>query len=161
MDRDISNWGWGQILELPDHLFGRRFSIGCSGVLAAAGTVFDLSELGLPERCVIWELNTRYVADIPGFGNCSLALGDQLPTTDAQFNAMEQLFPDIGTRVDERRDFSISCGAQSALRGLKVGVNAGGRRLVLRYNTFFAAISKMECEIVVSSAPRSLPEWFV
>ena len=161
MNRDISNWGWGQVLELPDHLFGRRFVTGCSMVLGAAGTVYGISEMGLPERCVIWEMLSTVSASTLQYVNMSLALGDHLPANDAEFDRLEQLFPDMGYRMGVRRDYYLGTAAQHALRGLKVGVDTSGGRLVARFNKAVGGMAIGEVELVVSSVPRSLPEWFV
>lgn len=158
---DISNWSWGQILELPRHLLGRRFPIGCSAFAVGLGEEYDISEMGLPERCVIHELLVTYAAEAVNFGNCSLALGDVLPTTDDEFNGMEQLFKDVGLRTGLRRDITAGMATEISLRNLKIGVNAGGRRLIMRYGAIFSGVTKMDAVITVSSVPRSLPEWFV
>lgn len=160
MDRDISNWGWGQIMELPDHLFGRRYSVGCEGNMVFTNTVYDISETGLPEKCVIWELQTILSSATGGHGFVSLALGDQLPANDAEFDSLEQLFPDLGVLAGRRRDFSLSNYARFELRMLRLNKDSQGRRLVMRYSRAVTGVSQLNAVITVSSIPRSLPEWF-
>lgn len=161
MNRDISNWGWGQILELPDHLFGRRSVVGCSLFEIGGGTGFDVSMLGLPEKCVIWELRGSYVTSEAGVGIFSIALGDHLPANDAEFNLLETLLPDLGRPVDGRREIAITSGSSFNLAQLKVGVDSGGRRLVVRFLSSVVTLAYCDVSLVVSSVPRSIPEWFV
>lgn len=160
MDRNISNWGWGQLMELPDHFFGRRFMVGCASLSAGIDVLYDISELALPEKCVIWEVQIGYVAAAAGYGTISLALGDQLPVDDAGFHSHQALFPDIGVQGVGHREIAVGRGGMFNIRRLKVGVDASGRRLIMRFNALSSSISLMEVMLTVSSVPRSLPEWF-
>jgi hypothetical protein len=160
MDRNISNWGWGSLLELPDHLFGRRFSVGCYVTIPTGGSGYDVSEMALPEKAVIWEMCICASNASADFGSISMALGDQLPADDAAFNRMEQLFPDLGRSVGTRRDIYVFRNCACSLSRLKVGIDTQGRRLVLRYHQIAGELAFAEVGLVVSSVPRSLPEWF-
>ena len=158
---DISNWGWGQLLELPDHLFGRRHVVGCFSTITGGVTVFDISETALPEKAVIWEVNIHTTGPSSSIGSVSLALGDHLPVADAEFNAFEQLLPDVGFVAGTRRDIYVCDTCCFALKNIKVGISSTGRRLVMRYNQIVGETYLARVELVVSSVPRSLPEWFV
>lgn len=160
MDRDISNWGWGQLLELPDHLFGRRYCVGCSVAAVLPGTYFDISEMALPEKAVIWCVHAQFASTALGFATVSLALGDQLPANDAEFNQLEQLLPDIGYHVLTRRDFHFGSESPFILCDMKLCVDTHGRRLVMRAMKTLPGSHFIESSIAISSIPRSLPEWF-
>jgi len=160
MDRDISSWGWGQILELPDHLFGRRYVVGCAVALPGAGAVFEISLAALPERCVIWEWSV--VSDIAYSegGSVALALGDVAPTTEAGFTGLPTLLPDIGLMTWGTRYIMVSRDCQYDLRCLKVGLNTHGQRLVVRFYQAGSSPRRAMVNLVVSSVPRSIPEWY-
>jgi len=157
---DISRWSMSQVLELPDHLFGRRYAVGCAIHQTLVGSYFDVSEMSLPERCVIWEVRFAVLTKVDDLFGVSIALGDQLPVDDAAFDRFEQLLPDIGYRTGTRRDISLTYRTSFELRGLKIGIETQGRRLVTRFDKVGGAPAFMEVELVVSSVPRSLPEWF-
>jgi len=157
---DISSWGWGQLLELPDHLFGRRFSIGCYVTVGTGGTGYDISEMALPEKTVIWEMCICASNASTDFGSISMALGDQLPADDAAFNRYEQLFPDLGFQADTRRDIYVFRNCTCNLVKMKTGINTQGRRLVLRYDQVLGELAFAQVGLVVSSVPRSIPEWY-
>lgn len=157
---DISNWSMSQILELPDHLFGRRYMISCGLTATGFDTLYDISELGLPERCVIWELCVVYNATVAGYGSISFAIGDQLPTTLSEFIGHEPLFPGLGLQRAGYREFAVGRGAAFNMRRLKICVSSGGRRLIIRFSALATGISIMNSSIVVSAIPRSIPEWY-
>lgn len=157
---DISSWGWGQLLELPDHLFGRRFCVGCAIQHSTPGLGFDISVTALPEKIVIWEAVTCISALTADFANISLALGDHLPANDAEFDDMEQLFPDLGFLVGRHREIYGFRNCSISFNALKTGVETVGRRLVLRYDQTLGEASLAQVGLVVSAVPRSLPEWF-
>ena len=161
MNRDISNWGWGQILELPDHLFGRRYCVGCNLGRGGPGNSYAISDMSLPEKMVIWELNLETGGSWDEYNYISLALGDHLPANDAEFDVLEQLFPDIGLRTGTRRDFPVRRNSIFNLSRVKIGVDTAGQRLVGRGETSFFGYTDVQAILVVSSVPRSIPEWFV
>lgn len=160
MDRNISNWGDGQIMELPNYLFGRRYAVGCAAVFTIPGTTFQISLQSLPEKCVIWELHVCCSSIVSTAGNVSLALGDQLPANPSAFARYEQLFPDIGVLDHPIRDIYYSSDTGLSLTRLRTLVHPGGRRLVCQITNLVATASYIDVILVVSSVPRSLPEWF-
>lgn len=161
MDRDISNWGWGQLMELPDHLFGRRYGVGCAGILVGAGASFEISRLALPERAAIWEVSVASDLAYDEGGSVSLALGDRVPTVDAEFNVLPSLLPDIGLFVAGVRYIMTTRNCQYNLQHLKLGVDTHGQRLVVRFFQTGLEGRRVMVNLVVSSVPRSIPEWFV
>jgi len=157
---DISKWGWGQLLELPDHLFGRRYCIGCSVTAIMQGVHFDISETPLPEKSVIWCVHAQHGSTILSIATVSFALGDFLPTVDAEFDQFEQLIPDIGIPVGTRRDIHFGNESPLVLCAMKVGVSTQGRRLVMRAHKTAQGTQPIDAALIVSSVPRSIPEWY-
>lgn len=161
MDRDISNWGWGQLLELPDHLFGRRFPVGCFAIVGGVGSALNISEMALPEKAVIWGVSLCTTTTAADQGRISMALGDHLPATTAEYDSFEQLLPDLGQRTGVRGDIYVYRNLCLAFRTLKVGIDTQGRRLVMRYQQIGVDLNVGQVSLIISSVPRSLPEWFV
>ena len=157
---DISNWSMAQIMELPDHLFGRRYMVGCAVYGESMGDAFDISMFGLPERAVIWELRVRLVVLSARMVTLRMALGDQLPANEAEFNALPQLFSDIGYREDGVRVIRVSNLSSMIVTQLRYGIETAGRRLVIAGAFDALADHWLFVDLVVSSIPRSLPEWF-
>ncbi|GAH58066.1 unnamed protein product, partial [marine sediment metagenome] len=93
---DIRNWPMDRIMQLPDECFGRRFLVSCSLAYADAGSTFDISEIALPEACVLWSLNVAWYNEDTATHYIRLALGDQLPATVAMMDALEPLISGLG-----------------------------------------------------------------
>ncbi|GAH72945.1 unnamed protein product, partial [marine sediment metagenome] len=58
---DVRNWPADRIMQLPDHCFGRRWLVSVIGARSEIGPAFDISEAGLPEWTVIWNLTLWYI----------------------------------------------------------------------------------------------------
>lgn len=160
MNRDISNWGWGQILELPDHLFGRRSVVAANIGTEGVGEYFDISECGLPEKFVIWDMCASLATTSSSPGEFRLALGDHLPANAAEFIAMETLLPDVGILQNGVRLMAVTLRQGFDIRNLKIGVDSSGRRLVSNFVTPTTAVNHFFVRLVISSVPRSIPEWY-
>lgn len=156
---NITNWSADQMLQLPDFVFGRRWPISVSSMESGPGPFFDISEAGLGDRCIIWSVNYLHVAAPTTWARISLALGDVLPATSAEFTALEQLFSDLGIWAGDRRDFFIPGGAPGLTIKMRMPIQAQGRRLVLRYVRSASTSDTVTVTIVVSSIPRSIPSW--
>lgn len=157
---DISNWGIGQIMMLPDHLFGRRWLLGCSAAADLALWVYDISEMALPEWCVIWEMVFTGCNTVGVSINFSLRLGDQLPASDAEFLAMEMIFPGIDHFVDGRNVFELGAMSNQQFRRIRQPVHSMGRRLVMGARAAVGSPEGGSVQVLISSVPKEIPEWF-
>lgn len=156
---NIQNWGMGQIMQLPDYLFGRRFLITCEVRVGPATRAWDISEVALPEKCVIWELVIKGMGIIGMMTTVRIALGDQLPTAVAMFNALDPLFMGLGAQGAEPRDFLLLERAGVAFRRLRMPVAAQGRRLVIEAISPEILTAAVVVGIVVSGVPKEVPDW--
>ena len=129
---DIRNWSQSQIMQLPDHMFGRKFLVSCAIEATMDETTYDISELALPEDCVIWEFWMYSYAVASKFIEIGLALGDQLPTSAAMFNALDPLFHGLGVDGPEPRTIPIDNQGSFRFNRIRMPLRAAGRRLVLR-----------------------------
>lgn len=158
---NIQNWGLGQIMQLPDYLFGRRFMVSCFLDVPDATRAWDISEVALPEMCVVWEL---VVATLQAFGaeiTVRIALGDQLPAAAATFDALDPLFMGLGVQGPEPRGFHILDIGSFSMRRLRMPVAAQGNRLVVEALTPEAKSGTVFVGIVVSGVPKEIPDWLV
>lgn len=158
---DIRNWPLDRIMQLPDCCFGRKFLVCLSALSKNSVAAFDISEVGLPERCVLWELSFWVDGNISGNDWFRLALGDQLPTTAAQVDALEPLIFGLGRQGAEPKRLLIR-REQSLIRfTLRMPIAAIGRRPVLHYFTTVSIDSFLYVVLLVSSIPKEVPDWLI
>jgi len=158
---DVRNWPLNKIMQLPDCCFGRRWPVTVAIGEVSLGTYYDISEMGLPEVCVVWAW--YYMTNSAGVINTifSLALADTLPTTDAEFDAGEVLFPGMGLRNGLRREFSLSARCGNLVLSTKEVLQSGGRRLVGRFEVLADTTLPTVVGVVISSTPKEVPDWLV
>ncbi|MBA7539132.1 hypothetical protein ES705_31411 [subsurface metagenome] len=158
---DISHWGWGKIMQLPDHLFGRRFMVSIMITAVKTASVWDISEIALPEKCVLWEFQLNMGIGHENTTRLSLALGDQLPTTNAQFMAMEPILHGLGVDGIEPRNIDFGADSCVITRWLRQNIDARGRRVVMELTAGAEAAAYANAQFIFSSVPRELPDWFL
>lgn len=158
---DIRDWPMDQVMQLPDCCFGRRFVVSVSVRVVHPFVGWDISELALPERCVIWEL-----VGVVGRVNFDvdyirLALGDQLPTGTVMVDALDPLIPGLGlTGAEPRRIINWYLGYIS-LVNLRMPIATAGRRLVMEVVAVAEKKANIMVVIAVSSIPREVPDCLV
>lgn len=155
---DISKWPVDHILQLPDNLLSRRYLVSCSLWVPADTTAWDISELALPDRCVVHEVVIVGFGVINKITTLGLALGDELPITDAQFDALEPFFMGLGLQGPEPRSLTIGALNTVHFDRLKMYVPAQGRRLVLEQTCESGQEMGVSVGIVVSGLPREIPD---
>ena len=158
---DIRHWGLNKIMQLPDCCFGRRFMVSCALDIGAAQREYDISEVALPETCVIWELVIDGSGSFGDRGIVRIALGDQLPTAVAMFNELDPLFMGLGLQGAEPRPLELNGGEVLSFRMLRMPVAAAGRRLVIEGITGETITCRVFVGIVVSGVPKEVPDWLV
>lgn len=155
---NIRSWPFDKIMQLPDCAFGRRWPVAVQNEVAEVGTFYDISELALPETCVIWNCSiwSPYYA-IAGV-IISLAIGDVLPTDDAQFDVYEPLFRDVGVITAGRRTIHIYRSPGMYAIPMRMPVEAMGRRLVGRFERASEVLTGAYVILTVSSIPKEVPD---
>jgi len=147
-----------RIMQLPDCCFGRRWPVIFSFRKTTVGVDYFISEIGLPDKCVLWELfikatsTTVYVTAFDIL--VSLALGDNLPTTDAEFIALENMFPE----ADEFTAGVRLIRGYLHLTRLRKPYTAQGRRSVLRTETLVEQPNNFVVGLIFSSIPTEVPD---
>jgi len=158
---DVSKWPLDEIMQLPDHAFGRRWivSVGRSGL--SNNILYDISEAGLPERFVVWEIMWCGDGEILFVVSMALGLSDYLPTTDVEFWAFPRLISDLGIDINGNRMLFIRSEQSWRRMTLRQPVASGGRRLVGRFAETATKTAAAMIAITISSLPREVPDWLI
>lgn len=155
---DISRWGLSKILTLPDGMLGARFPVGLH-VLTEAGQIgWDISEIALPEKGVIWEVVFWSKPTAASLDGVRFALGDQLPASNAAMMLLEPALPSVGANGQEPRLIHPTYLATHYIHGLKRPFEAKGRRLVMEVDPAGGQVADITAVFTISSIPREIPD---
>lgn len=158
---DIRNWGLDRIMQLPDEAFGHRFMVYLEVQNVGAGFVYDISELGLPDVCVLWELFIQVYNSETTFCNIRFGLGDMLPAIPPEMLGLEPLLRGFGVQGAEPR-YAIYWSPQEIhLRRLRVPIAAQGRRVVMQSQYNAIGDNYVRAAFVFSSLPTEVPDWLI
>lgn len=157
---DIRDWPMDRIMQLPDEAFGTRFSVLFSGVVPSLSTRFFISSIGLPNKCVLWEI---FVGAHPDSGSGAnpvmtygLGLGDQLVTDNVEMGRLENILTGI-----HESEFTISIFRQNLnLSRLRIPVIAQGRRVVLAARSRSVVQNDFVVGLVFSAIPNEIPDFY-
>lgn len=158
---DIRNWPFDKIMQLPDCCFGRKFIVSCELQTTSDNTEWDISEIALPEKTVLWQIEVNFHGCTAAQNYVRLAMGDQLPTTVAQMNALEPLINGLGFQGPEPREIhGIDTGGPMRL-DVKIPIAANSRRLIMEAMADAGTGNRVRTSIVVSSVPKEAPDWLI
>ncbi|MBA7612282.1 hypothetical protein ES703_19518 [subsurface metagenome] len=153
---NISQWSMNKILQLPDSCFGSRWPIGLSVVGHAVAPKFDIAEMALPERCVVWELAALYHVATLAMAEFELRLGDVLPASWAEFQGHELLFKGIRYLATATSLIYVTSMTSVNWQNFKMPVRASGRRVILGVNAGVATAGIVQAALTVSSVPTEV-----
>lgn len=158
---NISKQTIDEVMQMPDHFFGRRWPVGLFAGGVGAGTYYDISELALPERCVLWEVIWWNTSEwVPG-DSFRLALGDQLPANVGMMNNLEPLLRDVGIPGPEPRFITCTAFSVSSRLRMRKPIISSGRRVVLECSAGVSGIKSIQVVLIFSTIPRTIPDWLV
>ena len=155
----IKDWPLHKIMQLPDEAFGARWPVGIEVTINGAEGNWGICQAALPEWTVIWELYLIATTADSTAARIKLALGDQMPVTQAAFDAMEVVFPGIISSPGVQGDFQFGGGSRGSLTRLRTPIHTAGRRFVADYNVEKGVPEMGIIIIVISSLPTEVPEW--
>lgn len=158
---DVSKWPLDEIMQLPDHAFGRRWIVSVGRVGLNNNILYDISELALPEKFVIWEIIWCLDGVAGAAVNMEIALGDLVPTTDPEFQLLTNPIPDLGVAWLGFRYLLLRNYQSWRRMTLRQSVHASGRRLVGRFQETASAAAGAMIALTVSSLPREVPDWLI
>lgn len=154
---NISEWSLSKKMMLPDHCFGRREVLQLAADLSDANAVYVISPAGLPETTVIWEV----LAAGRGTGfmtvHIGLALGDQLPASDAEYNALDPIFPNAIASDGERGEFEVQTFGDTHIAMARFPVAVSGRRIVAKFIRHQGNATEAVVVVTYSSLPYEVP----
>lgn len=158
---NIREWPLDKRLALPQWCFGQRWPIAVAEFMADENYVFDISEGGLPEHAVIWQLVLATFSVFNVTHVVSLYLGDRLPTTLAELTANEPLFREFRLPGYPPSSVEISGSAAPIQLNMRHYVAAGGRRLIGGMVRHDGVATGGSAFVVVSSLPTEVPDWLI
>jgi len=155
---DISRWGMDQVMMLPDSCFGTRRVLTMCGEGTIAAPAFDISETGLGERTVVWGAGVwNELADIlTSF--VRFKLGDHLPATLAEFDALEDMFPEMACVAGYRSILANKGSNGLVWLPMRRMFQTSGRRIVVALGVTGISVDMGMCGIEISSVPREVPD---
>lgn len=158
---DIRNWPMSRVMQLPDWCFGRRWPVGVRAAIPGAGAVFDMSDVQLPDRFVIWEVVAiqRYAAG--SSVEVTLATGLQVPANDAAFDELPLLFPQINSVTGRLGALDLVYLTSSIYVKVKVPIVGQGSHIVGRFIRTVGTGIGIQVSVIISSIPREVPDWLI
>ena len=154
----INNWPMDKIMQLPDCCFGRREMLQLAVDLAGADPVYAINPAGLPDRMVIWEVNAAARAVVASTIHAGLALGEQLPASDAEYNALELVFPNVISSDGDRGEFEVCVNSAFSITMIRFPVLAQGRRLIAKFTRHQGNATEGVIDIIYSAIPNEVPD---
>lgn len=158
---DISNWGIGQIMQLPDHLFGRRFVVCTRHAFVGIGSNFEISVMAFPERMVIWEIFAQCSPEAGNLTRWRMCFGDEVPANDAAMSLLEPVLPGMVTGTVNPGSMTTHEETILALTRLRSYRETGGKRLVSGCYAGLNVDMDVNIYITVSGVPREVPDWMI
>lgn len=160
LDMDISNWPMENILQLPDSAFGMRYVVSIFRHSAVAGTSYDMSELSLPDRGVIFGFNfSSWTRDINTL-TFRLGLGSQLPTSTDEFDKLDPLIPGFGRHGSDPRTFISQTPFDVELSRVKMPVHSARQKLIVETTIVGFAAHFLLVSVIVASIPKEIPDFY-
>ena len=158
---NISSWPLGKIMQLPEHCFGRKFIVSMTAYSVLGAPAWDIAEIALPEKCVIWGLSTMVNPQEYQIETFRLALGHTLPATVAAMNELEPIINGLGMQGAGPRSMYQSRYIAYNIQHMKQVIESGGRKAILELTALTETDARMTVAMVVSSIPREAPEWLI
>lgn len=155
---DVSKWPPEKSMQLPDHMFGRRWFCSVLSNAPGAVTTFVMSEASLPEWCVLWALYCHTDYSDPGAGiRIDLRLGQRAPATLAEFEALDLFVPYISSYTIGTA-FWLNHTQNLSWPNLRLLIHSKSRRIVARLTNRAAGTQRIRLNFLVSGLPQEIPE---
>lgn len=155
---DVKGWPLDKIMQLPDHCFGQRWPVCIAALGLSPDVGWYISEMTLPEWCVVWSLFYIHGGDSFTLSVVQLSLGDKIPSGDAEFDACEPLLPGFGYYDGLRRYISLNRYGGFIDLPMRKPIHTAGRRLIARFVWPGAMVYPSVAGIVISSLPSEVPD---
>lgn len=159
---DVTGWTVEQKMRLPDWCFGHTLLLSCRAYLPTADSWgWWITTQALPDPACIWAVGMLvWESDYRG-NYIRMGLSDTLPTSEAEMNGAQNIFPDLGDNNFTPPIVNVPVFAGQFFHiPLKKGLATGGKKFVLEgrvhsTGTYLLAI----VYIVVTKLPTSMAGW--
>lgn len=156
---DTSQWGDGQLMQLPDWCFGRRWPITGGATITAGLYGWVLHPSRLPERMVVWSAFACVRLASWATVSVGFKLSDTLAVDLPTFQAQESIFKELyGPHIGESELITGGIGTISRIN-MRHLVRTTSRRLSIGFYNPLGTNANVQAGIVISSVPRSVPDW--
>jgi len=156
---NIEKWSIEKIMQLPDWCFGTRYVLACSAYGANTVYGFDMSEISLPNRGVLWQLTLHTIFSDASTNYLRIARGNKLPATEAAFNLLKPLVMGLGQQGAEPRQIISYPSGQTLSMRMKMPIESVGGRLIIAAYGQSAKSTRIRVVAVVSGIPKEVPDW--
>ena len=147
------NWPDQKLMTLPDEKFGVRFPVSVGRNRGSAGTFYDMAETPFPDKCVIWELNISWYRSAGANARISLRLGDYIPATAAQFNALPNFMDGWGEKIQGGNQVFMCQHEWNYRIRMRKLITPQGMRLIGREELLGTSVGMLVATVIVSSLP--------
>lgn len=150
---------FGQIMQLPDWCFGRRYWTG-SYLGSTQGTAYyHIAEEDLPDYFVVWGLLicNRSPSCTEAI-RLTMRLGTFLPTNVNEIRAMDRVYKHISV-ANIVYEFYVAPNAVTYIPAERLLIESAGRRLTYLSNGDQNNAYEMTAGILISSLPKEVPDW--
>lgn len=148
-------------MQLPDWCFGRRWVVSCELGATAGTTVWDISEVALPDAGVIWQLSLNIIYSMDPTNTIRLALGDILPTTTVIMDELEPLVHGIGVQGAEPRQKHVHAYGKGFDIRMRTPRTFQSKKMVMEATAVAGELNYAQAIMVVSSIPLEVPDWLI
>jgi len=158
---DVSGWAPEKIMQLPDHAFGSKYPISCFLSGGPKGVAFDISEISLPERFILWEVRFLQYYTILYTAYTRLAMASYLPTSEDEFMTLQPLLHGYGLNGPEPRKIPFVRGSYFFSVNCRILIPGRGRRLCWMINSPGEVWGPCHVVALISSIPKEVPDWLI
>ena len=158
---DVRGWPVERILQLPDWVFGRSYILSCVCKISGIGITFDISELLLPNLCVVWYVKIWgwYTTGYQSY--VRIGLGHFLPSTEAEFMKLKPIVHGLGITGAEPRQIHIWRDQPSLDLQMRMPLDSGGNKVCMMANALTAEFGYARLAVCVSAFPEEVPDWLI
>ena len=158
---NIENWPIGRICQLPDYVFGRRWPIALANQVINVTPTWDITEAGLPDRTMIWEMVLIGPGSTLAMCQVHLRIGEIIPATLPEFMLLRPLFRECVDQAGVPSSFVLAAGMGTAARRLRQPVNMQGQKIVAYFTTASEVTLWLQVILVISAVPKEVPDWIL
>lgn len=157
---DVSGWTIDQRMRLPDWCFGQRQITSAYQWNNAPGTrKWEIGTLALPDPCCIWSLEINTSVSTNGTGNLRVGLAAAVPISQAQMDAVLEIFPHYGIPMPGPNQIALNSGEPVSYSiPVRMGIWTDRCYLVIECGCTIAKF-RVEAALVVSGLPTSMAGW--